>query len=125
MSSLSDLKKEIDDIEKLSEDIIAIYELTKDGEMDESLSVEISRLEKKVDQFELKTFLSGPYDAKNAIISIHAGQGGTEATDWASMLFRMYLRFCEKHGWKTETFDVSAGEEAGLKSVTFRIEGNY
>ncbi|KKQ97438.1 MAG: Peptide chain release factor 2 [Candidatus Woesebacteria bacterium GW2011_GWB1_39_12] len=125
MTALSNLKQEIDDAETLKEDVDTIYELFQEGSFDESFAQEISRLEKKVDKFELKTFLSGQYDSKNAIISIHAGQGGTEAMDWANMLYRMYLRFCEKRGWKTETFDVSEGEEAGLKSVTFNIEGAY
>jgi len=85
--------------------------------------MELKELGSRLDKFELQTFLSGPYDPKNALISIHAGQGGTEAMDWASMLFRMYLRYSEKKNWKTETIDVSEGEEAGIKSVTFKIEG--
>jgi len=71
------------------------------------------------------SYLSGSYDGKNAIVSIHAGQGGTEAMDWVSMLYRMYTRFCEIRGWSTETFEYTAGEEAGIKSVTFSVNGNY
>lgn len=125
MSTLSDLKKEIEGIEKLGEDIKAVYELTQGGDIDESIAGEISRLEKAVDKCELKTYLSGSYDSKNAIISIHAGQGGTEAMDWASMLYRMYLRYFEHRGWEAETVDISEGEEAGIKSVTVRVRGSF
>src|SRR3989344_9110281 len=125
VTALSDLKQEINDAETLKEDVDTIYELFQEGGLDESFAQEISRLEKKVDKFELKTFLSGPYDSKNAIVSIHAGQGGTEAMDWASMLYRMYLRYFEKKGWEVETVDVSEGEEAGLKSVTVSVRGQY
>src|SRR3990172_6851859 len=124
-TALSDLKQEIDDAETLKEDVDTIYELSQEGGVDESFAQEISRLEKKVDKFELKIFLSGQYDSKNAIVSIHAGQGGTEAMDWASMLYRMYLRYFEKKGWEVETVDVSEGEEAGLKSVTVSVRGQY
>ncbi len=79
----------------------------------------------KIEKFKLASFLSGSYDKKNAIVSIHAGQGGTEAMDWASMLYRMYSRYCEKRNWSTEVVDYSEGEEAGIKSVTFRVEGVY
>jgi peptide chain release factor 2 len=70
-------------------------------------------------------FLAGPYDAKNATMLIHAGQGGTEAMDWTSMLLRMYLRFCERRGWQTIILDSTSGEEAGIKSVTFLVKGLY
>jgi peptide chain release factor 2 len=69
--------------------------------------------------------LSGPHDHRNAIFSINAGAGGTEAQDWADMLLRMYLRFCERKGWKTEITDYQDGEEAGIKGATFTVEGEY
>ena len=76
-------------------------------------------------KFKIFSFLSGLYDRKDAIVSIHAGQGGTEAMDWASMLYRMYLRFCEKRGWEVETINLSEGEEAGIKNVVFEVKGDY
>ena len=82
-------------------------------------------VEKKLHEFELKSFLSGEYDTKNAIIGIYAGQGGTEAMGWTSMLLRMYLRFCERRSWATQVLDSTDGEEAGIKSITFRVEGQY
>ncbi len=114
---LSDLKKEVAEIEELSEDLEIIKTL---GEEESLKSVE-----KKLQKLELMSYLSGDYDGKNALISIHAGQGGTEAMDWVSMLYRMYLRFCERRGWGTETVDYTAGEEAGIKSVTFEVTGGY
>src|SRR5512133_3293126 len=71
------------------------------------------------------SYLAGEHDGKNALVSIHAGQGGTEAMDWTGMLYRMYLRFCERKGWTTSTIDYTAGEEAGIKSVTFSVSGRY
>lgn len=86
---------------------------------------EIEDLEKEVERMRLNTLLKGPYDANNAIISIHAGAGGTEAMDWASMLLRMYTRWSEASGYEVKTLDFLAGEEAGVKSVTLHIIGEY
>ena len=87
------------------------------------LESEARALTKELDQLELQTYLAGPHDAAGAIISLHAGQGGTEAMDWTEMLFRMYLRYCEKQGWKTEMTELVRGEEAGIKSVVLEVEG--
>jgi peptide chain release factor 2 len=86
---------------------------------------EIRKVEKTLAKLELMSYLSGEYDTKNALVSIHAGQGGTEAMDWTNMLLRMYLRFCERKDWSTTTLDYTAGEEAGVKSVTFKVTGHY
>ena len=84
---------------------------------------EIEDLERQVSSSEVKTLLSRPHDANNAIVTIHPGAGGTESQDWAEMLLRMYLRWAEKHSYKTQITDYQVGEEAGIKSVTFLVEG--
>ena len=113
MQKLGDLNQEIEEIERLEEKIKTLSKLS-----------EVEKTEKSLEKLKLKSLLSGPYDAKNAMISIHAGQGGVEAMDWTNMLYRMYLKFCESRGWKTQTLDMSPGEEAGIKSVTFKAEGS-
>lgn len=125
MQELSNTKKEIDEVEKLDDDLSMLYELAGESIEDRELDSEIDRIETLLKKITLSSFLSGIYDARSAILSIHAGQGGTEAMDWASMIYRMYLRYCERVGWTTETIDYSAGEEAGIKSVTFKITGAY
>jgi peptide chain release factor 2 len=117
MQELSDLKKEVAEIEELSETLEILTEVPDE--------VETKKAEKALGKLEMMAYLSGKYDSKNAIVSIHAGQGGTEAMDWVSMLMRMYMRFCERRDWKTETFEYTAGEEAGIKSVTFSVSGHY
>jgi len=89
------------------------------------IAAALPRLEQEVAQAELSRMLSGPDDAKNAILTIHAGAGGTESQDWAEMLLRMYLRWAERKGFQTQIVDILEGEEAGLKSVTVVIEGQY
>ena len=125
LQELSDLKKELTEIEDLTGTIFTLKELSDEGSVTSDLEKEIINVEKKLHEFELKSFLSGEYDVKGAIVGIYAGQGGTEATDWTSMLFRMYLRFCERRGWTTQVLDSTDGEEAGIKSITFRVEGLY
>ncbi len=85
----------------------------------------IVSLEKEVDEAEIEALLSGPTDANDAICSIQSGAGGTDAQDWAQMLFRMYLRWAENKGFKVDVIDEQSGSEAGLKSATFRVEGEY
>ena len=89
------------------------------GEITES----VGAVEKTLEDMKLETLLSGQYDANNAILTLHAGAGGTEAQDWCEMLLRMYTRWAERRGFKIETIDYLAGEEAGVKSVTFEIDG--
>ena len=123
LQEFSDLKSEIAEIEELEGEIQVLVELS--GKDPEGLDADVEKAERTLNKFILKSFLSGKYDRKNALVSIHAGQGGTEAMDWASMLLRMYLRFCEKRGWETGFMDRTAGEEAGIKSVTFKVNGTY
>ncbi|HET7098696.1 MAG TPA: peptide chain release factor 2 [Patescibacteria group bacterium] len=122
---LSDLKKEISEIDELSGNLEIIDQLSQDENSLEELEKEVVKATRDLKILETMSFLSGPYDTKNALVSIHAGQGGTEAMDWTGMLYRMYLRFCERKDWKTESMDYTAGEEAGIKSVTFKVVGHY
>ena len=85
----------------------------------------IKKLEKEIDSFEIRLMLSGEYDEADAILTINAGAGGTDAQDWASMLLRMYIRWAENRGWKVELWDKLDGEEAGIKSATIKISGKY
>lgn len=125
MQKFADANKEITEVESLGSEIATLNELFQLDNESEDLVKETFRLEKALEKLTLTSFLSGEYDAKNAIVSIHAGQGGTEAMDWTGMLYRMYLRFCERRGWATNTVDYTAGEEAGIKSVTFNVSGRY
>lgn len=110
MQLMAELQSEVNDFEKLKE-------LNKAGKKEE-----FGKLLKKL---ELKTFLAGQYDRADAIVSLHAGQGGTEAMDWAEMLKRMYLRFIANQGWQAKLTEETRGEEAGIKSCTFLVSGPY
>lgn len=114
------------DLQKRMEDIEVMIELGME-EQDISLVAEtldeVKKLSKDVEALRLETLLNGPYDQNNAIISIHAGAGGTEAMDWASMLYRMYTRWCEDKGYEVKVLDLLPGEEAGIKSVTIQVIG--
>lgn len=95
-----------------------------DEELHEDLSQELKEFKSKLSDYELQMLLSEPYDKNNAILELHPGAGGTESQDWCSMLLRMYTRWAEKRGFKVETLDYLAGEEAGVKSVTLGIKGH-
>jgi peptide chain release factor 2 len=105
-------------------DIESYFELAHEGEaVEPELTREINSLREYVEDLETRTMLSGETDALNAIVTVHPGAGGTESQDWAEMLMRMYLRWAERHGFKTEMNDYQDGEEAGIKSATFTITG--
>ena len=125
LQEFSDLKSEIEEVKKLQEDIKTLEELGSQEDLTDELAKEVAKAEKSFEKLNLESFLSGDYDAKDAIVAIHAGQGGTEAMDWASMLFRMYSRFCERRDWTLSVLDSTAGEEAGIKSITFKVEGKH
>ena len=91
----------------------------------EAVATDVESLARKVEALEFQRMFSGKMDSHNAFVDVQAGAGGTEAQDWAEMLLRMYLRWCENKKWKTELLEVSAGEVAGIKSATFRVEGDY
>ena len=114
-----ELKQEI-------QDTIELIELVKnenDKEMENEIHKNINELNKKIEKFEIETLLSGKFDKNNAILTLHPGAGGTEAQDWAEMLYRMYSRWAIKTGYKIEELDYLEGDEAGLKSVTFEVSG--
>ena len=108
------------------EDLDTLIILRDEGE-DVASDIETAALalEQEISDTETRTLLSGPHDSNNAIVTIHPGAGGTESQDWAEMLLRMYLRWSERKGYRTEITDYQPGEEAGLKSVTFLVEGEY
>jgi len=112
------------DLARRSEDISAYFDLAREGEkVDDELRREIDALRGVVDRLETETLLSGENDNRNAIVTIHPGAGGTESQDWADMLLRMYLRWAERQGFQTVLYDYQPGEEAGLKSATFAVNG--
>lgn len=125
LQSLSDLEKELAEVEDITGRIVTIRDLAEAGVFTDDFESEFNRAESDLNKLELASFLGEVYDRKNAVVGIHAGQGGTEAMDWASMLFRMYLRYCERKHFQTAIVDYTAGEEAGIKGVTFKIAGPY
>jgi len=113
-------------IESKAEELDVLLELRREGEsVDPEIETLLQQLEADINAIELTMKLSGEHDLRDCIMNIHAGAGGTESQDWAEMLLRMYLRYCEKKGWSTDLLEVSAGEEAGIKSATIMIRGEY
>jgi peptide chain release factor 2 len=110
--------------QNLIDDVETALELS-DEELIKDCLEQIKTTNNELEKFELEQMLSGEYDSADAILTINAGAGGTDAQDWASMLLRMYLRWVEKRGWKSELLDKLDGEEAGIKSATIRISGKY
>jgi len=129
MRQISTITETVNQIDKLTKESSDLFEfssmISQDPQLAVEYSLQIKDLEQKITSLELKTYLSGKYDDKDAILSIHSGQGGTEAMDWASILQRMYLRFFERRGWKHELLDLTPGEEAGIKSVFFKVSAPY
>jgi peptide chain release factor 2 len=123
---LQDVLATEDELVRRESDIQAYFDLAKEGETVESeLRAEIDSLRHMVDRLETESLLSGENDARNAIVTIHPGAGGTESQDWADMLLRMYLRWAERQGFQAVLNDYQPGEEAGLKSATFSVNGDY
>jgi peptide chain release factor 2 len=113
-------------IERKSEELDVLLELQREGEqVDADIEKLVDQLESEITSIEMTMKLSGEHDDRDAIVAIHPGAGGTESQDWAEMLLRMYLRFCERRGWTTEMVDYQAGEEAGIKSATMMVRGDY
>lgn len=126
ISQLENKANEINGVQSNLDDITLMIELSEE---DISLLLDakasIDSLGEKIEKLKLRSLLNGKYDNSTAIITIHAGAGGTEAQDWANMLFRMYQMYAEKNGFKIEVIDIIDGDVAGIKSITFSIDGEY
>jgi peptide chain release factor 2 len=129
VADLQNLQKSIKDIKDLAQDesVVDIKDQTdqEDNEIVQMINLGLEDLENKVEEIELTTFLSGKFDTNNAIVKIIAGQGGTEACDWASMVLRMYTRYANSKGWSVQITDKVDGTEAGIASAELLIEGRY
>ena len=131
LARIKNIKNKVNEYQKIEGEIQNLKELTEltNIEPDEEIAKDIIKstktLEQEIEKLEVATLLSGKYDANNAIVTIHPGAGGTESQDWAEMLYRMYTRWADKNGYKVTELDYLEGEEAGIKSVTFEIIGEY
>jgi peptide chain release factor 2 len=124
------IKNKIDSFNKLQsqvEDIEVLKEIMEDDDEESAKEIiqTIRDIEAKIDDYNMKVILSGEYDKNNAILTLHVGVGGTDANDWTEMLLRMYTRWCEKQGYNVEILDLLPGDEAGIKSVTLKVTGEY
>lgn len=130
-TKVNTLKKEIAEVKKVNEELDmmgeyqTLYNETKDESLIDEMKPYIEELNHSIEELELNTLLSGEHDNLACYLEIHPGAGGTESCDWASMLLRMYQRFCEKNGYTYTVLDEQKGEEAGIKSVTMEINGPY
>jgi len=128
IGSLKDTITQWRDIERSAAgvaEVISIALTENDQSLKADVHAEIDRIKARFDDIEVQLMLDGPYDSRDAILAIHAGAGGTESQDWAQMLMRMFLRWAERHRLQSDVLDVSAGDEAGIKSATIEIRGNF
>jgi peptide chain release factor 2 len=126
LKPINGLLKPFEEMQVAVNDLQALAELAEeDASLDGELAAEVNKLEQRFADFELRSMLSGPHDASNALLRIQAGAGGTEACDWASMLMRMYSRWAERNGYQVEIVDELRNEEAGIRNCTLRIIGDY
>ena len=125
LKRLAALQEEGKTISTLETDISEGAELLSLMEDEKEMENHIKKISRQLEKLELATFLDGPYDSCNAIVTIYAGQGGVEAMDWVAMLLRMYLKYCELRGWEAEMIEQVPGEEAGFKSATFTVKGHF
>lgn len=131
LKRISEIKNKVEQFKKIKTEITNMIELVEllKQESDEELEKEVQngtkKLEEDIEKLEISTLLSGKYDINNAILTLHPGAGGTEAQDWVEMLYRMYTRWATANGYKVEELDYLAGDEAGIKSVTFLVSGDY
>ena len=127
MKKIASLRAVVDDWNTLTQRVAYLLELAQlqDESLRSDITKELNEIEIDLERREFDVLLSGKYDQNNALLAIHAGAGGVDAQDWAEMLERMYLRWAENKGYKTDILDLSEGEEAGIKSVTIAVEGEY
>ena len=125
INPFQELEREIEDFDALHELAAEESDPTARVQAEKEVATEHDRLAHKLDEFELRQFLSGDNDRANAFLTIHSGAGGTESCDWADMLLRMYQRWIERSGFKSQTVDIQQGEEVGIKSVTLLVTGEY
>ncbi|MFH1547404.1 MAG: peptide chain release factor 2 [bacterium] len=124
ISEIDQISSNISEIEKEVENLQEYLKVSSKDDYDDMVK-EYEKIEKKLSKLEFNQYLSGKYDKSSAILSIHAGQGGTEANDWAEILLRMYTRFSEKKDWKVDEIHKVRGEETGISTVTIQIDGDY
>jgi len=128
LSSLVDQVAEWRNIQSHIDSSLELFDLAlldRDREVLESISEDMLDIKEKLDELEFKLTLSGEYDRRDAILALHAGAGGVDSQDWVSILMRMYIRWCERRGFKSEVLDISNGEEAGIKSAIVQVTGEY
>ncbi len=127
MKKIASLERDVSTWESINDKAVGLKELIEidDGSFSDEIGRQLDQLQKELDQKEIDLLLSGEYDEGNALLTIHAGAGGTDSQDWAEMLERMYLRWADSQGFKTEILDLSPGEECGIKSVTISVEGQF
>ncbi len=131
ITELNTLKETMETLESLQEEIethlemCSLIEDNSDLEIEQELTSKLVEIENKLSKLEIETLFNGPYDSGNAIVEIHSGAGGTEACDWAEMLFRMYTRWCDKKNFSYEVIYEQPGEEAGIKSISFLVKGMH
>ena len=121
LARLRNLRSRLDDVQVLRE----LGETENDKSILTESENELTAIENLVSELEVRTLLSGEYDSREALVTIRSGAGGVDAADWAEMMLRMYLRYCERHNWATEIYDTSYAEEAGIKSATFAVHAPY
>ena len=131
ITELKELKKIVNGLVDIRErinnslEMILLLEQEKDDDLEKTTSADYLKIKEDLEEFKILSLLNGEYDKLNCILEIHPGAGGTESCDWAMMLYRMYLRWCERRGYKYEIMDYQDGDEAGIKSVTINISGEY
>lgn len=125
LDEATSIRRKLDTLTAIEQKLSDAEVLIELGETEQGIAAEVNAVEQKFNQFELENLLGEAHDKSNAIVSIHAGAGGTESCDWADMLLRMYRRWCDVRGFKNDIMDIQSGDEAGVKSVTMLVTGDY